>query len=486
MKRILLGLGCTLAAVPGLLAQDGAPSARLRAPVADRPAATIQAQAPDVSLAAGFDIPKVMPKGSVVEAPPGTLPVPPMAPPPGTTGPALPIGPSGPIPPGTVIYDPPGTPIPGGPMGGGLFSGEPIPGLVPGSNDTSNWYTATEALVWWVKSYGAPPLVTVGPAFSGANVGVAGVTSLFGGQSVDTNPRYGGRLTLGYWLTPCWAVEASAFYTRPASHGFTASSASYPNNDLARPFFSLNNGVESSEIIGRPGVASGYVNVNTKSNLYGAELNGRYKWWQGTNNRIDLIGGFRYLHLDERLTISEQSEGLAGAGAFAGVARSLTDDFQTKNRFLGVQVGSIFEHVEGRWTFDLRSKVAVGVTRHTTDINGSIATVSGGAPPSLPGGLLALNSNIGSTSKQKLGVVPEIGLNVGYDLTSHWRVTAGYSVLYWTGVSRPGQQIDRVLDENRIPDFGPAKATSTIRPVNSGSTENLWAQGVNFGLIYKW
>src|SRR3954470_22671422 len=87
MKRILLGLGCTLAAVPGVLAQDGTPAARLRAPAATlrRPATTVRAQAPDVTPAAAFDIPKPMPKGAVSETPgaPGTLPVP------GTAGPTL-------------------------------------------------------------------------------------------------------------------------------------------------------------------------------------------------------------------------------------------------------------------------------------------------------------------------------------------------------------------------------------------------------------
>jgi hypothetical protein len=278
----------------------------------------------------------------------------------------------------------------------------------------------------------------------------------------------------------------SGFYVRPASHGFTATSTETPGSDLARPFYNLNTGAESSEIIGRPGVASGFVNVTTKTNLFGTELNARYKYWQGGSNRLDLLAGVRYLYLDERLTINEQSRGLAGAGAFAGIERALNDDFHTKNRFYGGQVGAIFEHVEGRWTFDLKAKVAVGVTRQQADVNGAITPLSGGGTPDLPGGLLALNSNIGTYNRQKLSVVPEIGFNVGYDVTNNLRVYAGYSVLYWTGVSRPGQQIDRVLDVNRIPDFPAGPATSTIRPVNPRGTENLWAQGVNFGLIYKW
>jgi hypothetical protein len=439
--------------------------------------------------------------GPVTGTPPGTLPMPGAAtttPAPGPTltippGPAIPAGP---VPSGPVIIDPPGTPVPngviggpivGGPIGGPIVGGPPIPGGVIGHpGDPSTWYVAAEAMAVWIKSYGVPALVTTGPAFSGANLSVHGVTSLFGADTIDQNPRYGGQLTLGYWLNPCWAVELSAFYVRPTTHRFTALSGAFPDLDLARPFFSINRGIESSEIVGRPGVASGFVSIDEKSNFYGAELNVRNHYWEGCYNKIDLIAGLRYLYLDERLTISEQTTGLAGAGPLAGVASTGSDQFHTKNRFYGAQVGAIFTHVEGPWTFDLKAKVAAGVTRSIVDINGSTSVTSGGPIPTRPGDLLALNSNIGSQNHQRFSVVPEIGLNVGYDLNQHWRVYAGYSILYWTGVARPGKQIDRVLDENRIPNFPAAPATTAVRPQPPGGSENLWAQGINFGFIYRW
>lgn len=493
MKRIVLGLGCSLAVVPCVLAQDAAPAARL-----GLPATTVRAQAPDLTSAA-FPIPKTMPKDTVTDtggtsgpatgSTPATLPVPgaaSLSAPPGPTL-TIPPGPTGPIPSGPVIIDPPGTPIPNGAFGGPIVGGPPMPGGIIGqAGDPSRWYVAAEAMAVWIKSYGVPALVTTGPAFSGANLSVHGVTSLFGADTIQENPRYGGQLTLGYWLNPCWAVELSGFYVRPTTHRFTALSGSFPDLDLARPFFSINRGIESSEIVGRPGVASGFVQIDEKSNFYGAELNARTHYWQGCNNSIDLIGGLRFLYLDERLTISEQTTGLAGAGPLAGLSSTGADQFHTKNRFYGAQVGAIFTHVEGPWTFDLKAKVAAGVTRSIVDINGSTSVTSGGPLPTRPGDLLALNSNIGSQEHQRFSVVPEIGLNIGYDINQHWRVYAGYSLLYWTGVSRPGKQIDRVLDENRIPNFPAAPATTAARPQPPGGVENLWAQGVNFGLLFRW
>src|SRR5262249_31770311 len=78
-KRLLFGLGGTLIIPGGLFAQDRSAAARLGLPTDS----TVRAQAPEVRPAAGFDIPKPMPKGTVTETPgvpalppPGPAPVP--------------------------------------------------------------------------------------------------------------------------------------------------------------------------------------------------------------------------------------------------------------------------------------------------------------------------------------------------------------------------------------------------------------------------
>jgi hypothetical protein len=498
MKRILLGLGCTLAiGSGGLPAQDAAPAARLGRPAATlgRPVPdTVRGQAPDFATAA-FEVPKVMPKGTVAEsATPGTLPVPGAAPAPAgpvVTVPSAPGTISGPVimdPGGTYPGPIVGTPVPSGPVISDPVIGCPTGGCpVPGAGNSNNcgWYTSVEGLLWYVKSYNIPPLITTGPAFSGANLATPGVKVL-NAPEIDTNPRYGGRFTLGYWLTPQWAIEVSAFYIRPNTDRFAVASAQFPTLDLARPFFSANSGAESSEIIGRPGVASGFFKYDAESHFDGGELNFRYRLWDECANRLDVLVGYRYLYLEEKLTIQERSTGLAGAGAFAGVTRSLTDQFITKNQFNGLQVGAIFEHVEGPWTFSLTTKVAAGITHQSGNTEGFTVPVSGGPPPSLPGGLLALSSNIGVHSKDRYSIVPEVGLNVGYDVTDRLRIFAGYSFMYWTNVHRPGGQIDRTLDENRIPDFPAAPAAAGIHPAPRTKAENLWAQGVNIGILWKW
>ena len=83
-----------------------------------------------------------------------------------------------------------------------------------------------------------------------------------------------------------------------------------------------------------------------------------------------------------------------------------------------------------------------------TNLNGTVTSARGG--------LLALSSNIGTFHKNSFSVVPEVDATLSYHINEHWRLFAGYDLLYWTNVVRPGQQIDRTLDETLIPNFEPS------------------------------
>jgi hypothetical protein len=54
-----------------------------------------------------------------------------------------------------------------------------------------------------------------------------------------------------------------------------------------------------------------------------------------------------------------------------------------------------------------------------------------------------------------LGVVPEVGVKVGYQVTPHLRAQVGYDFLYWSDVVRPGSQIDPLINTNLIPPATP-------------------------------
>ncbi len=198
--------------------------------------------------------------------------------------------------------------------------------------------------------------------------------------------------------------------------------------------------------------------------------------------RLDLLAGFRYLQLREGLNIAEDTRVAPGAVVFPGADISAFDQFDTQNRFYGGQLGVKGELWYNRLFVNATGKVALGDTHQTVDINGSTrVTTAAGATTVLPGNLLALPSNIGHYSRDQFSVVPELGLNVGYQLTRHLSVSAGYTIIYWSNVQRPGDAVNPLINSTRVP-------TSTVAP--SGPLEPLfnfhnsgfWAQGVSLGI----
>jgi hypothetical protein len=256
---------------------------------------------------------------------------------------------------------------------------------------------------------------------------------------------------------------------------------------LARPFFNLNLGGEDAQIGVFPGVATGSVSANLYSRLWGGNGDFRANLCAGCNYRVDLLGGFRYLDLRESLQITEDLNVLPTSATFAGSHILVSDRFGTHNQFYGAEIGTMAEYRTGPWSVDLRTKVAVGNTHQVVDINGfQNITSPAGATSTFTGGLLALATNIGRSSRDHFTLVPEVGLNVGYQFSEHWRAFVGYDFLYWSHVLRPGDQIDRGLDVTFIPNFPTnLMPTGQVRPAVPLKETGFWAQGVNLGVEFR-
>src|SRR5205807_3112524 len=139
--------------------------------------------------------------------------------------------------------------------------------------------------------------------------------------------------------------------------------------------------------------------------------------------------------------------------------------------------------VRGEWRRDrffvnARALVGLGSThQHATIIGSTTVTPPGGAPTVVAGGLLAQPSNIGSYSRDKFSFVPELGINVGYQVTDHLRAFVGYTFLYWDDVVRPGDVIDVGLNPTQLPSAnGPGRLIGPARPAFQFHDSNFWAQ----------
>jgi hypothetical protein len=341
--------------------------------------------------------------------------------------------------------------------------------------------------LWFIRGQTLPPLLTSGSlaaAVPGA-LGQPGTAVLFGGTNLNNNPYSGARLRGGYWFNDCHGLglDLGGFFLGGTSNSFSASSLGLPF--LARPFVNALTGAQDIEAVAAPGLAGTFTAVNTFI-LYGAEANLRRNVCCGCNWYIDVFAGWRLLGLNESLTMRENLAVVNSTNPAlpAGSTFVVSDRFATSNLFNGGQIGAIGEYRFGRWSVDLRTSIALGGTEQNVNISGSTFSQGPGiAPTTLPGGLLALPSNIGSHTRGVVSFVQEVGLNLGYQFTNHIRGFVGYNFLFWSSVVRPGEQIDTMVNPNLIP---PAVAGGPSRPVFNFNGADFWVQGVNFGLDIRW
>jgi hypothetical protein len=351
----------------------------------------------------------------------------------------------------------------------------------------------SEYLVWWMRGAHLPPLVTTSPAGTPATqagvLGAPGTVTLFGGDRVNDDARSGGRITLGAWLNDCQTlgVEGDFFMLSSKGTGFAASSAGSPI--LARPFFDAATGRPNSEVIAFPGLLAGSVFANAGSTgLLGADALLRCNLCCGCNYRLDAIGGYRYLRLSDHLGIAEDLVSTSPTNPNLvplGTTFALADHFDTRNEFHGFDFGLKGELRRGSWVLQGVAQAAVGNNHEVVNISGATTVTVPGLPPvTSEGGLLALPSNIGHFSKDRVEVIPEFGARLGYQVTPHLQAFAGYTFLYWGDVVRAGNEVDPVVNPNLLPGSG----TPTIgprRPMPLLTGSSFWAQGIDLGLEFR-
>jgi hypothetical protein len=381
-----------------------------------------------------------------------------------------------------------GAGVPTGPLPEEMDAAPPMPVFNPLK---PRFYVDGEYLLWWIQGQSVPVLATTSLPSDFGVLGAPSTQVLFGGNQINNGPYSGGRFTAGYWLgcDQKEAIEITGFFLAPNTSAFSVNSSMFPV--IGRPFQEANNGQETAQLTALPGVSTGSLTINAPSSLWGLAGNLNCLLCCGCNYRINLLAGFRNINLDESLTITENVQGLPTAPEpFTDQMITVQDRFATQNHFYGGNIGADARWYWGRWSVDVRAQVALGDTVQLLDISGSQRFVSPtGAVQNFTGGLLALPSNIGHFSNNAFSVVPEVGVNLGYQILPHVRAYVGYNFLYWSNVIRPGTSIDRVLDVTQIPNFPltpePAPVPG-LHPAPIFHEVGFWAQGLTFGLEFMY
>jgi hypothetical protein len=352
----------------------------------------------------------------------------------------VPVSPGAPpyvAPPGPYVAPPLPPPVDVGP-----------PPIVVHHYDPVGIWFDMDYLLWWSKASHVPALTTAAVPPDAGVIGPANSATFFNGGDADAGARSGGRFSLGFWFSENQVLGLEGTYFFLAQHSIPLAS-----------------GEEASSQAGAP---NGFDHIALSTNLQSAEFNLIANLGGTGRLRYGLLGGFRFLQLDENLHVQQSF-----------VSSDFTeqdvwdDNFRTQNHFYGGQLGGRIEYVYERLVFDLVGKVALGATDQKVALGGGVTQAIStpsvdqfGNPivnvqvnQSVNGGLLTQPALF---HRDYFTVVPEVGFTLGYQLTNWVRASAGYTFIYWSSVVRPGDQVT-----------GVPKATG------------YWAQGLNLGLSFR-
>jgi hypothetical protein len=420
----------------------------------------------------------------------------------------MPVGPTGRVMPSAQPNAPAGTPNWAGPLGHDTvvpLNGSDGDGYGAHWNDVAEpagrWYGDFEYLLLWSKNGPVDfPLVTAGSLADkvGGAVGQPHTIELVpNGDPLHYDTISGARVVLGYWFDRqgCFGIEGVGIVTEQRNFNahFSSNGSGFPL--LGQPFINANTGMSDFNDAANPLVAAGTVDVSSFSQLYGFEINFVDNLFRDSCWDVNVLAGFRWMGLDEGLTVSNSSVAAPGFVSFfentafpPPAVIGSSDTFLAHNHFYGVNLGGRFDYKTCNWLLGVGLRVGLGDVREEIDIRGSSSLFVGPVGPvALTGpGFLTGPNNIGRHSEDAFAVIPQLDLKAGYQFNCHLSAYVGYMFLYWSDVVRPGSQIDPFINPNKVPtfvEFGvPGGAPN---PVAQFSHSEYWIQGVSFGVEVK-
>jgi hypothetical protein len=350
-------------------------------------------------------------------------------------------------------------------------------------------YGSIEALFWWTKHAPVVPLITTNPdPNSIASLAEPGTTILFGDKPIDFGNITGIRGTLGCLVCDSTAgVEGIIWGLPKQGRTFTAASAGVDGPVIAVPISSTVTNIPVGTVpLGETSFNAGNVpsliRANATTELWGADVLGVVILHSHEHSYCSIVGGFKYIDLRESLTLDQVFFDATVPGSL-----SIHDGFSTKNQFYGAAAGLRVGFGCKRIGLDLAGQVAVGPSRQQYTAVGSTTATPGAfglTGGTTPGGTFALPSNIGTFSKNECIVVPQGQAKVTVDVLCHLSLFAAYDFLYMNSVLRASNQIDRNINPTQNTILQPT--TGVPAPLPNFNRTDYWAQGVSFGLEFRY
>jgi hypothetical protein len=364
---------------------------------------------------------------------------------------------------------------------------------------------------WWVKENRFPSLLV--------SVNSSGQQSLLAGSdTLDSSFRNGGGMTLGGWITDYhgFGLEGSWFVMEGRSKEFSITGTGAANAAaIGRPFFNVLTGAEELFLVSQPPftsfsfqtqpidiirtttTTSGTAAATTEGiqcdngRFFGADLHFIGNICCDATCRLDFLIGYRFLELDDRFAMEQDTLSSAtstslrfGTQTNTSTVSSISDRVNTGNHFNGGQIGLRGEWHGDRWFIKGTAAVSFGATDEGADLFGQTTFISTTAAPiTVPGGFLVTPSRIGSFSTEQFAVVPEAHLTIGYAVCDWFKLTFGYTFLYWSSVVRAGDQISHAVNPAEVPAIaGINNSGAIVQPLTQLKCNDFWAHGFNAGI----
>lgn len=363
-----------------------------------------------------------------------------------------------------------------------------------------------EYLYWKPKGIDVPALVTTSPVGTAQDVagelGQPTTSVLYGDDEINDDYRSGARIQAGLWLTTdeMAGIEGYVMAFDDEQSQFNAT-GTFTNGGtgpiLARPFFNVDTAVQDTLLLAYPNFVTGNQTINlngsvdvaSETSMQSAGLLFRRISWMDVldSNGVSFVRiygliGYRYMNLDEDLSIDSEIRPIGGSfGANSSVRAS--DLFSTDNQFHGGDLGIETQLNHGSFFLKILTKAALGNVHQSVDISGSTVASDGVTSTSFAGGLLAQPTNIGEITSDHFAVLPEANVTLGLQLTRNVAITGGYSFLYLSNVVRPGDQIDFSVNPTQ---FDGGVLIGEARPAASVNTSEFWMHGFNAGVEVTW
>lgn len=334
----------------------------------------------------------------------------------------------------------------------------------------------------------------------------------------------GSRMTLGMWFdseSHC-GLEVSAFILeRRASSITTAIGPQLVDPEEGQIFIAVPATPPAPAIAPAPNFSqvstvnfflstgSSSVVSSVANQLWGVEANGRCGRYAIGCFSLGSLAGFRYLNFEEDAlsatsatltflpgtTIGENvtvEGGIGGIGIIQFQATSLPavpdspltmtslTSVRTVNQWYGYQLGGDFEWACGPCFLNGFAKFGLGGMHQAADV----LVIIPGADP------LALAATNGHHTRNRVAGIMEGNINVGWAFTPGIRAYLGYNYLYIMRVARPNGLVvngSNDLDVTIPGEEGTIAVTiSNQTPVFRFADRDMWVQGVQFGLEFRY